>query len=271
MRITAISALATLACNLLCGQSFEVASIKPSPTPDPRGMRVGMSGGPGSPDPSRFTTQNVDLTNLIVMAYGIPYYRVSAPDWLREARFDIAAKVPDGATKEQFHLMLQNLLKERFQLALHYEKKEMQAYELTVAKNGPKLGASPGDPAPAPPGTRSERTLGPDGFPVLPPGSFPWTSMIADKARQRFAATSMGDLAENLSQQLGRPVADSTGLTGKYDFTLFWARPNLSDPNASGPTLAGAVQEQLGLKLTSAKASVDTLVIDHIEKTPTEN
>jgi uncharacterized protein (TIGR03435 family) len=271
MRITAIFVVATLACSLLYGQSFEVASIKPSPPPDPRGMRVGMSGGPGTPDPGRFTTQNVDLTNLIVMAYGVPYYRLSAPDWLREARFDIVAKLPDGATKEQFHLMLQSLLKERFQLALHHEKKEMQTYELTVAKNGPKLKESTEAPTPAPPGTRSERTLGADGFPVLPPGRFPWTSMIGDKARQRFSAASMGDLAENLSQQLGRAVTDSTGLKGKYDFTLFWAYPNLADPNASGPTLEGAVQEQLGLKLTSTRAPVDTLVIDHIEKTPSEN
>jgi uncharacterized protein (TIGR03435 family) len=263
MRIAAIS---VMACSIACGQSFEVASIKPSPPPDrERGIRVGMSGGPGSPDPSRFTTQNVDLTNLIVMAYSTPYYRVSAPDWLREARFDIVAKVPDGATMEQFHLMLQNLLKERFQLAMHHEKKEMQAFELTVAKNGAKLQESTGDPAPAPPGTRAERTLGPDGFPVLPPGRFSSTSMISDKARQRFAATSMGDLAGNLSGQLGRPVTDSTGLKGKYDFTLSWVRDD------SGPTLFGAVQEQLGLKLTSTKAPVDIIVVDHIEKTPTEN
>jgi uncharacterized protein (TIGR03435 family) len=271
MRIPAISVLAALACGILCGQSFEVASIKPSPPPDPRGMRVGMSGGPGTLDPGRFTTQNFDLTNLITVAYDIPYYRISAPDWLREARFDIVARVPDGATKEQFRVMLRNLLTERFKLVLHYEKKEMQVYELTVAKNGPKLQESTGDPAPTPPGTRSERTLGPDGFPVLPPGRFPWTSMIAGKARQRFAATSMGDLAENLSLQLSQPVTDSTGLKAKYDFTLFWDYQNLSDPNATGPALVGALQEQLGLKLTSTKAPVDTLVIDHIEKTPTEN
>jgi uncharacterized protein (TIGR03435 family) len=276
MRITAIFVLATLASSILCGQSFEVASIKPSPPPDrERGMRVGMSGGPGTADPSRFTTQNLDLTNLITIAFGIFGYRLSAPDWLREARFDLVAKVPDGATKEQFQLMLQNLLKERFQLAVHHEKKEMQAYELTVAKNGPKLqDASPDDPAPASPATPSKPTLGPDGFPVLPPGRAAAGITMNDKARTRFAAASMGDLATRLSAQLGRPVTDSTGLKGKYDFTLSWVMSDLrstATPDDSGPTLFGAVQEQLGLKLTSTKAQVDILVIDHIEKTPTEN
>jgi uncharacterized protein (TIGR03435 family) len=271
MRIKVISVLATVACGVLCGQSFEVASIKPSPPPDrERGMHVGMSGGPGTADPGRFTTENLDLTNLITIAYGVPRYRLSAPEWLTEARFDLAAKVPDGATREQFRSMLQELLRERFHLVLHHEQKETQAYELAVAKNGPKLqNASPDDPAPAPSPLRSPLTLGPDGFPVLPPGRAPASRSMNDKARTRFAAASMGDLAENLSVQLGRPVTDSTGLKGKYDFTLSWVR---GGPDTdSGPTLFGAVQEQLGLKLTSTKAPVDTLVIDHIEKTPTEN
>ncbi len=270
MRITAISVLVTLAGGIAFGQSFEVASIKPSPPPDrERGMRVGASGGPGSADPGRFTTENLDLTNLITIAYGIPRYRLSAPDWLGEARFDLVAKLPDGATREQFQLMLQNLLRERFHLALHHEQKEAQAYDLTVAKNGPKLQEASDDPAPAPSPLRSPPTLGPDGFPMLPPGRAAASRTMNDKARTRFAAASMGDLAANLSSQLGRTVTDSTGLKGKYDFTLSWVR---GGPDAdSGPTLFGAVQEQLGLKLTSTKAPVDTLVIDHIEKTPTEN
>lgn len=270
MRIIAISVLMTLACGIASSQSFEVASIKPSPPPDrERGMRVGVSGGPGTADPGRYTTQNLDLANLITIAWGILPYRLSAPDWLHEARFDLAATLPAGATREQFQLMLQNLLKDRFKLTVHNDKKEMQAYELTVAKNGPKLQTSPVDPTPDPPMTRSPPSLGPDGFPVLPAGRARASTTMNGKARTRFADASMEDLVENLSVQLGQPVTDSTGLKGKYDFTLSWVR---GGPDAdSGPTLFGAVQDQLGLKLTSTKAPVDILVVDHIEKTPTEN
>ena len=97
--------------------SFEVASVRQSVTDPMKGIMVRASGGPGSKDPTRFTTLNFSLSNLVTMAYGISYWQLSAPepDRAREM-FDVAATVPEGATKEQFQLMLQRLLVERFGL-----------------------------------------------------------------------------------------------------------------------------------------------------------
>src|SRR5262245_21058814 len=77
---------------------FEVASIKPSPPPDPMGYRVGTSGGPGTPDPGRWSAQNYSLKNLIYTAYNLKSYELAAPDWTNSERFDIVAKVPEGAS-----------------------------------------------------------------------------------------------------------------------------------------------------------------------------
>src|SRR6266446_4406926 len=126
--------------------TFEVASIKPAPPPTGGMMRVGMSGGPGSPDPGRATFTNMSLKNILMRAYEVKGYQISGPGWLDSERFDIVAKVPQGATKEQFLLMIQNLLAERFKLTLHREKKELPMFALLVGKNGPKLKESVDDP-----------------------------------------------------------------------------------------------------------------------------
>src|SRR5882724_6411524 len=119
--------------------TFEVATVKPSPPSDGRGMRVGCTGGPGTPDPGLWKCQNLSLSNMVTNAYNLKYYEITAPAWMNEVRFDITAKIPEGTTKEQFLLMRQNLLDERFKLMFHREKKEVPGYELVVAKNGPKL------------------------------------------------------------------------------------------------------------------------------------
>jgi len=140
-----------IACALLIGggafgqtfaerPSFEVASIKPHVRPPGNGLRrVGSRGGPGSGDPTRYSIENMTPANLVTMAYDIAFYQLSAPDWMERDRFDIAARVPEGSTKEQLPLMLQRLLGERFGLKVHFEKREMPAYELVVAKRGSEV------------------------------------------------------------------------------------------------------------------------------------
>src|ERR1039458_6380226 len=131
---------ALLCAGLVYGQSFEVASVKPSPPPGPnRTMGRSVRGGPGSTDPGAITFTNIDLFSLVTLAYGINAYQLAGPDWLPAARFDITAKLPPATNREQYRLMLQNLLAERFKLAVHRDKKEGQAFDLVVAKNGPKL------------------------------------------------------------------------------------------------------------------------------------
>jgi uncharacterized protein (TIGR03435 family) len=129
------------------------------------------SGGPGTNDPGRMILENLDIASLIMKAYDIPLYLLSAPESLSNIRFDVTATLPPGATKEQFLLMQQNLLTTRLGLVVHREKKETPVYELIVAKGGSKLkpAAPPGDSPAAP-------SFDKDGFPVLLPGHTMFTS-----------------------------------------------------------------------------------------------
>jgi uncharacterized protein (TIGR03435 family) len=288
--------------------TFEVASVKPSaPMTDGR-IRVMMRGGPGSPDPGQLTYTNVSLKNILQNAYNVKGYQISGPGWLDSQRFDIAAKIPKGATKEQFQKMLQNLLAERFKLVLHHETKDLPMYALVVGKNGPKLkesakedpaAAAAAASAPPPPMDGARIKVDKDGKPQLPPGMGKggMMMMMSPNGLQLTAnGVKLGALVEMLSNQMGRPVTDETKLTGDYDISLSFAPENMGGPllgvpqppppagaeggpmhagggpeSGGAPTLSVAVQEQLGLKMESKKGPVDLLVIDSMEKVPTEN
>jgi uncharacterized protein (TIGR03435 family) len=259
--------------------AFEVASVKPGTPLGPLGRRFEMNGGPGTNDPGLYSCQNCALSILVMRAYGLnASHPSSAPGWLDDQRFDVAAKMPPGITEEQFSLMLRNLLAERFKLAVHHEKKEMPVYDLVVAKNGPRLkesaphAATKEEAAAIAPGQPLKKDQ--DGYPVIPPGSDIVMSMGAGHARLRLDNESPAKFAEMIAGQLQRPVIDATGLKGKYDFMLSWIpehRGGSAPDDDSGPTLEAAIQAQLGLRLESKKAMVDFLVIDHAEKVPTGN
>jgi uncharacterized protein (TIGR03435 family) len=273
--------------------AFEVASIKPSAPYDPTvGQFVRSTGGPGTDDPGLFTCENCSLISLISIAYDMPIYRITAPDWLQTTQFVVSAKVPAGATKEQFRLMMQNMLAERFKLGTHRQQKEMQIYEMVVAKGGPKLKRSAEEApvkedAPEPdkkPAPAEEPKLGKDGFPTLPAGYT--QAMMNGRARIMYLRQTMDWFATMMSYQVHQPVADATGLTGKYDFALFWAfgdgtrragavsdgdTPLAGTSDNGGPTLFEALQSQLGLRLEQKKGPVEIIVVDHMERVPTEN
>jgi uncharacterized protein (TIGR03435 family) len=207
--------------------------------------------------------------------------------------------------------MLQNLLKERFQLAFHREKKELPAYAL-MTKGQPKLteSADQSDPAAAQPSSEnsgqiaapngppdlSRFKVGKDGMPELPPGAqrpgiLMMAMMSANGPRTilRGKQQTMAQLADNLSNLLDRPVIDITGLTSRYDFvlafvpdpSLMMARmgpigkgdggPSTGAPESDDATIFVAIQQQLGLKLDAKKLPVDLLVVDHLIRTPSEN
>jgi len=278
--------------------TFEVASVKPAAPPQPGGpVFFGSRGGPGTPDPGQITS-SIDLKNLLMTAYAVKNYQVNGPGWLDTERYDIVAKVPEGATTEQVNVMGQNLLKERFGLVLHHESKEFQVSELVVAKGGSKLKETTLDPnAPPPPlpsGPPPPTKLDKNGVPEMNrPGLM---MMIQPNAagggpvgRMVARAQPISGLAGILGNQLDGPVLDKTGLTGKYDFNLEYM-PDLSrmpppPPGFAGPApgapsteasepgsnLAAALEQQLGLRLVSNKAKLDVVVVDKAEKTPTEN
>lgn len=234
--------------------TFEVATIKPS-KPDSQGKGFLVKG-------RRFSTLNTSFRDLLTFAYGIQSKQiVNGPPWLESDKYDLEAQ-PDGEGQpndKQWKSMLQKLLASRFKLAFHREKRELPAYVLVVAKNGPKLVKSQGDPNGLP--SLFFRGLG-----VLPATN----ASMAD-----FAGLLQGAV-------LDRPVVDQTGLEGRFDFMLKWT-PDESQfkdlgmkvPPPSGaadapPSLFTAIQEQLGLKLQVMKAPVEVLVIDHVEK-PSQN
>lgn len=266
--------------------SFEVVSVKPSPTADGRPRFAGRRGGPGTSDPGRWVAENMTLASLVAAAYHLRRYEYSGPAWTEEARFDITAKVPQGATREQIPLMLASLLAQRFHLRFHFDDRTVEGYALVVGKNGPKLDPSVEEPQVEVPKMSGPPVVGKDGYPELPPGRFSTSAMLPNgRMRARQHNYTMSQFATFLTNETGRPVTDATGLEGKYDITLKWTiaalRPQSqespssalpADPEVdSGPTVFEAVQQQLGLKLDAKRIAIRVLVIDSVDRTPSEN
>jgi uncharacterized protein (TIGR03435 family) len=267
--------------------AFEVASVKPSSPPDPaagwRGRLEMIDGGPGTPDPGRIQWRNVRLFDILQRAFDVQNYQIVGPAWLYSRRFDIMANVPKGATREQAMRMMQGLLIDRFQLKFHRESREMPVFAFVVAKGGPRMKASTavGDSPQKP----SADQFPPEGFPKLAPGVKEGiTGWITGDGMARVTAKSqsVAQLAEFLVPGLEEPITDATGLDSKYDFTLefvpehnrLWdgtlIEASQTPASEYGIRLFEAVQK-LGLKLESSRAPVKVVVIDHIEKVPTEN
>ena len=264
--------------------AFEVVSIKPMPA-DAQVNFYGCRGGPGSNDRGHINCSHWQPTQTVAMAYGVSFTQISLPKTTGAApEYQIAAKVPAGSTKEDVNLMWQHFLEERFKLKVHRENKEIPVYELIVGKSGFKekewVDRKRGDPAdvPAEPGTPPKRDK--DGYPVIPAGR---TMGFFTGGTAHFVAPggTMKQLAGMLEGRLSmgggtpRPVIDATGLTGKYDIKLTWS-PQADNPQAGGAAPEGesmleALESQLGLKIRQGKASVEMLVVDRIEKVPTDN
>jgi len=244
---------------------FEAVSIKPS-APMPAVFMPGTRlvcplkgcGGPGTSDPGLMRFTSTSLRHLIEAAYNVLPYRIEAASTLDSPLFDVTATVPQGATPEQALLMLQNLLADRFQLRLHHSTKELPVYRLVVSKNGPKLKESVASGSPPVAGGR---------------GSARGTILTTDASGARltkleFDGFTIAKFADALTLQADRPVIDMTGLAGKYDIRMEFAS-DIVNPHIA-PDLFTAIQEQLGLKLESARRPVEVLVIDSVQK-PSEN
>jgi bla regulator protein BlaR1 len=260
------------ATNAAGGKAFDVVSVRQNKSGGSSRARPPQYG----PTADGFRMTNMPLRFAIMTAY-VPQSggtlftndMPGMPDWAQNENYDIDAKVGAADLAEwrepalqtvMLRAMLQALLADRFKLAVHRDTKEVSTYSLVVGKRGPKLKeTTPGEPHP--------------GAMAIPGGGM----MVAQDGRgavAQFYDASMATLTPFLSIFAGRPVQDKTGLTGRYDFSLkkpspmgsSGAGPDASDPE---PTVFSAVEE-LGLKLEAAKGSVETLVIDHVER-PSEN
>jgi len=231
------------------GPTFEVASVKLH-TFLPGSFGFGPGAG-GSAANIRISSNRIDIalstfTRLVMAAYSVKDFQiVGVPATLGDQLFyDITAKVEGEGTStlEQVRPMLQNLLADRFQLQFHRETKELSVYDLVVDKNGPKLVESTG---PRPP--RPVVYNGPD-------------------IRFNLLDRPIADLVSFVAPNVDRPVVDKTGLTGRYDFSLEYARSNREAAQEDSDRSVFAAVRALGLKLAPAKEPAEVIVIDHAEK-----
>jgi bla regulator protein blaR1 len=202
--------------------------------------------------------------SLIRYAFRLQNWRMSGIE-MSDTDYQIDAKTDPSATEDQIRLMFQDLLTKRFKLAVHRETREVNGYALTVARNGAKI-------APAPDGEKAPPM--PDYLHNQASFSAAWEgkAIVSKEGKGTVALTarrvSMSEIAEAMQGPLGTFVLDKTGLAGRYYIGLRFADPNRESDD---PTLAGALQEELGLKLEKQKGPVEMLVVDHIEKEPVEN
>ena len=222
--------------------------------------------------------------NLVTIAYDIPGYRLSENSDLGLVRLDVEAKMPVDTTREQFNVMLQNLLADRLGLKVHWATQQIETYVLVVAKGGPKFKvASPDSSEAGDDATKNDTPdrVGPGGFPIPPAGNGPWRGAApGGKIGMRGHNETVAELANAIgAQTLGAPLKDATGLTSRYDYTIFWSttatdaarQGTTSTDDSDGPSIFDAIQEQLGLKIEKRKGPVHMLVVDHVEKKPSEN
>lgn len=229
------------------GLQFEAATIRLHTVATPSTGRSGIEETPGL-----IRIENLSLKAIIREAYGVRDFQFAGPGWLDSVSFDITAKPPGGYRHEQLQPLLRNLLASRFKLAVHHESKEVAGFALVAGKGGHKL----------------QESSQPRGFFTVRPG-------LIEGPR-----ISTVQLAGALARMVGRPVADQTGLAALYEIKLEWApeaaatvpggdeRSNPAEPALS---LFTALQDQLGLKLEAQKVTVDTVIVDHVERVPSEN
>jgi uncharacterized protein (TIGR03435 family) len=266
--------------------SFEAASVRVAASEPPRRpmpARGDLLGGPGTDDPNRITYTWVSMSSILVQAFGFGGDRLlNLPEWADHDRFDLRAIVPAGTTKEQAEEMMQNLLKERFHLTFHRAAKDLVSCDLVVAKGGSKLKeAASGDGALRPRGRGAPPILDLDGFPVLPPGYTDGQAVTTNGVTyQTYRMGSIETVRAILvfgRTECAARITDKTGLTGKYDFRLEYARDGARPADQAGipsdpaPDLMTAVEQQLGLKLVKSTIQRDIIVIDHLDRQPTEN
>jgi uncharacterized protein (TIGR03435 family) len=247
-------------------RAFEVVSIRRSTSDD-------TGGGWGERPGGRWGMVNASILALVRAAYPVESSEyIGGPDWLRTERYDVTAVGPPQTTRADIPQMLRRLLSERFRFNGHYETVERDVYNLVLARPDRKL----------PSGLRKVEidcearraaNLRGEKLPELPPpgsGASPCSigMRYAETATIRSGGRTMAEFAQTLGGPAGRVVIDKTGLTGYYEFEMTFS-PN---PQAGGdePSVFTALQEQLGLKLESARTNVRVFVVDEIER-PTEN
>jgi len=228
---------ASVAASSAAAQEFAVASIRPSAEP----VKFEHD-GETKMEPGVVRMRDVTIETCIKWAYRVQRSQVSGPGLLTSERYDITAKSDAPASDEQMRLMMRALLKERFNLAFHTEKKELRSFALIVTKGGAKLKQATPDEVP-----------------------YRQNSAMGTTAR----ATTMQEFVDFLSGPVEKPVVDKTGLSGRWDFAFDFTKYMTDPPKSLDDFLVVlniTLQGELGLKLEPEKDVVDVMVIDHVTK-----
>jgi uncharacterized protein (TIGR03435 family) len=270
MRYAVLTTVALICINLRAQvppvrPQFEIASVKPAANDQTGGLAMRLremmrsARPPGiipMEDPGRVRLENWALLDLIAAAYRVRATQVSGPAWLSDKGFDIEAKVTVGAAKEELNAMMQSLLEERFGLKVHRDTRTGQGFALVLSKNGPKL--KPAEPPPDP--QKRVADMQKRIQENRESGTLPGLN------RANFPSITTEQLAFHLERFAEAPVADETGLTGKYHVTI----ETWKNADVPGGTVFDAV-ETLGLKLEARKMPIETVVVDQVSRTPTAN
>jgi uncharacterized protein (TIGR03435 family) len=296
-RTAVISALAACLPLLVTAQTkpahleFEVASIRPAAPIDAQNasVKIGIH-----IDGAQIRFTSLSLRDCMRYAWEIKDYQISGPDWVAADRWDIVAKLPAGSSSDQVPEMLQNLLTDRFKLTFHHDTKDVAVLALVLSKNGLKLHETPVDPNAPPPSAK------PKSINVNASGSAAGVFVdLGQGSSYSFADNklvgkqlNMYRLADTLGRYMEKPVVDMTGIPDNkfYDFTFDISAddyrtmlirtairngitlPPGAEKLADLPTdTLAAAMEAAGLRLESRKAPQDVMVIDHADKTPTDN
>ena len=287
MSLRPVAACVLLAAVPVLAQSprrFEVASIRPTePDANTPGSTLGIR-----VTGTQIRTGGLSLKDYVGMAYSMDPPQVIAPDWTRDARFEISANLPPGGTREQLPEMLRTLLIERFQLRVHEESRSFPIYALTVGKDGLKVKRTPIDPTAPPPAASEMAGAGANNGVVIAMGAGTWT--LADN-KLDVRQLTMAEIANGLTRFSERKTLDMTGIADRVDFTLELSqedfgfammRAAFNNGYAVGPqalkvldlapsNLLGPYLAEFGLALEERIASLPVVVVDAVSKVPTDN
>jgi uncharacterized protein (TIGR03435 family) len=290
MKKTALNLLIAVAA--LCGQTavppaFEVASIKEALPLSVENVQAGQFHVGVNINGSRADFGYMSLADLISYAYRVKGYQVSGPGWMNGTHWDVLARIPAGQPADRVPEMMQSLLAERFKLAIHRENREQPVYELVVGNGRLKIKDVAADEEP---GLTGVRISNEGGHMAISGGATGTVRVGPGPAgiQLQMAKITMAAFDDLLMQFTDRPIVNATELKGNYEITLdlpadlmtgmpaaqkLTAFLGLGSPGMA-PDMSVAILQavkDLGLELRSRKAPVETILVDHLERTPTAN
>lgn len=234
---------------------FETAAVRVAAPLGPNEFNGTRTGGPGTNSPQLMSWRRNRMIDLLQQAYGVRPIQVVGPSWMTQPRdelYDINVSIREGATKDDFKMMLRNLLADRFGLQLHRESKEFDGFALVESRSGAKLAKF--------------LTKYPNG------STMRYMRPIETGSELGVGNATTLDLAELVEafEFKTQPVIDKTGLAGRYDFTVQYSGLD-SAAGSELPSLPTALEEVLGLSLQKSRVTLEMLIVDHLERMPTEN